>query len=309
MKAAGGSRTAVLVCQGRAVADGLTATGRFADPLAAQLLRGEERRTVEQVRAGRPPASLPDRIDYESVRACATIIVPRVIAIDDALRDHPSPQVVLLGAGLDDRAWRMPELAGSVVFEVDHPASQRDKRERLAGLGQPWVTGPGEITRPAGPAGPAEPVRFVPVDFARDRLGSALAAAGHRADAPTTWIWEGVVPYLTRAEVERTMAVVAGLSAPDSRLIINYQARQVRIAIGQWIARMMHTLARRRSMWVNEPWRSYWTAATMCELLGRHGFTVRRDEDLLAIAERLDTPTSRRNSLRSGRVVVADRPQ
>src|SRR6266576_3103389 len=102
------------------------------------------------------------------VRACAEIIVPRTIAIDDAVRKRHSPQLVILGAGLDGRAWRMTELAGADVFEVDHPASQQDKRERAGDL------------RPL-----ARSLRYVPVDFTRDRLDVALAAAGHQQSVPT----------------------------------------------------------------------------------------------------------------------------
>lgn len=267
MQAAEGSRTAVLVCQGRAAADGLIAPGRFSDPLAVSLLRDDERSTVEQVRAGAPPAGWADRVEYESVRACAAVLVPRTIMIDDAIRDRTCPQVVFLGAGLDDRAWRMPELAGCVLFEVDHPASQRDKRDRLAGL--PALAGAATAEE--------KPVRFVPVDFTSDRLDNALAAAGHQADTPTTWVWEGVVPYLTRAEVARTTAVVAALSAPASRLVVNYQTSRLSIQAGRLVARALHTLARRPSIWADEPWRSLWTSDTMRDLLSQNGFTVVAD--------------------------------
>src|SRR5262249_29257435 len=143
---------------------------------------------------------------YEMVKASAEVVVPRTVAIDDAVAEHAAPQVVILGAGLDGRAWRMEALAGAYVCEVDQPASQRDKRDRAAAL----------------PADRAP--RFAPVDFGRDRLADALAAAGHDAAVPTTWVWEGVVPYLTSAEVEATTAGIAALSAPGSRLIVNYQA-------------------------------------------------------------------------------------
>ena len=111
------------------------------------------------------------------------------------MRERVTPQVVILGAGLDGRAWRMGELSESDVFEVDHPASQQDKRARAEGM-----------------APVAQDLRYVPVDFGRDDLDRALASHGHRADVPTTWVWEGVVPYLSRAEVEATMRVVRELS-------------------------------------------------------------------------------------------------
>ena len=176
------------------------------------------------------PQDVAQRVDYETVRANAEVIVPRTVAIDDAVRAHPDPQLVILGAGLDGRAWRMPELAGAAVFEVDQPASQQDKRDRAAGL-------------------PGIPPAYVPVDFGRDRLGEALAAAGHRADRATTWIWEGVVPYLTRAEVAATVAAIAACSAPGSRLIVNFQMPGPLSKLGRLAARALAASAGRSSVW------------------------------------------------------------
>jgi methyltransferase (TIGR00027 family) len=282
------SRTAVLVCQGRAAADGLTAVGRFADPTAMPLLRPDERVAVQWVRDGAIPRQWQQRVDFETVRASAELIVPRTVAIDDAVRAHPSPQLVILGAGLDGRAWRMPELAGVRVFEVDQPASQQDKRDRAAGL--------------AG----APPV-FVPVDFGRDRLGEALAAAGHRADRATTWIWEGVVPYLTEAQVAATVTALADCSAPDSRLIVNFQESAPSATLGRLVARALMASTGRSSVWAKEPWRSTWTPAAMAGLLGRHGYSVTRDEDLRDAAVALELPIRRGRSLGHSRVMVADR--
>src|SRR2546430_1210716 len=244
------SRTAVLVCQGRAAAHGRIAEGRFADPMAMALLRDDERVAVEQVRAGVPPRGWGERVEFEMVRGIADVIVPRTVAIDDAVRARPAAQLVVMGAGLDDRAWRMPELAGVEVFEVDHPASQRDKRSRLGDL-QPL----------------AKSVRFVPVDFTRDRLDTALASAGHRSAEATTWIWEGVVPYLSRADVAATVQAVSGRSTAGSRLVVNYQSPVLSAAFGRLAARAMTALARRRSPWSDEPRRSSWTPTAMAELL------------------------------------------
>ncbi|MEU9828049.1 class I SAM-dependent methyltransferase [Micromonospora chersina] len=283
------SRTAVLVCQGRAAAHAVVAPGRFADPTALTLLRPDEREAVQWVREGVPPRTWRQRIDYETVRAAAELMAPRTIAIDDAIRAHPSPQLVILGAGLDGRAWRMPELGGVTVFEVDQPATQQDKRDRAAGLS-------------------GTPPRFVPVNFGRDRLAEALAAHGHRAGLATTWIWEGVVPYLTRAEVAATVAALAACSAPGSRLVVNYQVPAVAAELGRVLARLLTASTGRSSVWANEPWRSTWTSAAMAALLGRHGYRVTRDENLLDTARALALPLRRATSLRHGRVMIADRP-
>ncbi|MET8832564.1 class I SAM-dependent methyltransferase [Micromonospora sp. NPDC004540] len=283
------SRTAVLVCQGRAAADALIAPGRFADPTALPLLRPDEREAVQWVRDGAPPQKWQQRIDYETVRASAELMAPRTIAIDDAIRAHPCPQLVILGAGLDGRAWRMPDLAGVTVFEVDQPATQQDKRDRAAGL-------------------PGTPPRFVPVDFGRDRLAETLADHGHRADLATTWIWEGVVPYLTRAEVAATVAELAACSAPGSRLVVNFQSPATATRVGRVLARLLTASTGRSSVWTNEPWRSTWTPAAMTALLTRHGYTVTRDENLLDTARGLALPVRHTRSLRHSQVMVADRP-
>ena len=128
------SSTAVLVCQGRATADGRYAVGRFSDPVARELLDPADRVVVDRVRADRVPTEAADRMAYEMVRRTGLTMVPRTIAIDEAIRGHAAGQLVILGAGLDARAWRMPELARATVFEVDHPASQQDKLRRIGGL-------------------------------------------------------------------------------------------------------------------------------------------------------------------------------
>ncbi|MGW2608012.1 class I SAM-dependent methyltransferase [Streptomyces sp. S1A1-8] len=282
------SRTAVLVCQGRAAADGRLAAGRFADAVAVRLLRPPERAPVDEVRAGTPSTGWKARATYEGVRACAEVVVPRTVAIDDALRSHGTPQLVVLGAGLDSRAWRLPELADTDVWEVDHPASQQDKQERLAEAGTPPVV--------------ARSVRFAPVDFATDDLGSALEATGHDASVPTTWLWEGVVPYLTHDEVRATVRAVADRSALGSALVLNYQGPSVKASAGRLIARVLNS-----SVTASEPWRSLWKPQKMAALLAEYGLRVVSDEDLLAIANRLESSMRGRTSLRSGRVAVARR--
>jgi methyltransferase (TIGR00027 family) len=284
------SRTAVIVCQGRAAAHGTRAHERFSDPTAARFLSPAEMAPVDRFLDGSPPGEWRDRMVYESIRASAELMVPRTIAIDDAIREWSNPQLVVVGAGLDGRAWRMPELATVEVFEVDHPASQRDKVARVGG------------TRPM-----ARHVHFVPVDFKRDSLPAALEAAGHLDSLSTTWVWEGVVPYLSGAEVKATMRAIAKRSAPGSRLIVNYQAPSVSAVLGRRVARTMMLLSRRPDPWEHEPRRSSWRPARMQALLVECGFTMVSDDDLLTLAERLAVTVRGTRSHRSGRVAVADR--
>ncbi|MEU9152882.1 class I SAM-dependent methyltransferase [Streptomyces sp. NPDC048417] len=281
------SRTAVLVCQGRAAADGRIAAGRFADPVAVRLLGVAERVPVDEVRAGTVPEGWQARVAYESVRACAEVVAPRTVAIDEALGARPTGQLVILGAGLDTRAWRLPGLAQTDVWEVDHPASQQDKRARLA------------VTEELPAV--ARSVRFAPVDFAVDDLGAVLDAAGHDPSAPTTWLWEGVVPYLTRDQVRATVAALTARSAPDSALVVNYQAPSARASVGRLVARVLGS-----SVTSGEPWRSLWRPRRMAALLAEYGLRVVSDDDLLTLAHTLGSPAQRRSSLRSGRVAVAE---
>lgn len=103
------------------------------------------------------------------------------------------------------------------------------------------------------------------------------------------------------------MAAVAQRSAPGSCLIVNYQAPSAAAALGRVAARAMTAVARRRSVWSDEPRRSAWTSAAVRSLLSAAGFTVVADDDLLTVAIRLDMPVRQRVSLGNGRVATATR--
>ncbi|HSS67591.1 MAG TPA: class I SAM-dependent methyltransferase [Nocardioidaceae bacterium] len=293
------SRTAVLVCQGRAAANGRLAVGRFADETAMSLLQDGERLVVDGVRSGSPPSDWRERLDYELVQATAEGMAPRTVAIDDAIEEAieeaieaaSAAQVVVLGAGLDGRAWRMTSLAEVDVYEVDHPASQDAKRDRVAAAGLTLAS---------------KSVTYAPVDFSRDRLDDRLAAAGHQRGEPTIWVWEGVVPYLSGGEVAATVSALAGASAAGSRLIVQYQAPSLVASTGRLAIRGMNRLARREDMWTNEPSRSTWKPASIAGLLARNGYQVVRDDNLLTIADELGVTATHRRSLSAGRVLVSD---
>lgn len=265
---------------GRAAAHGATTVTRFSDPTAMALLPDEARARVERLRAGVAPKGLGEHVLRAYLEKQANVMVARTVAIDDAVREAASPELVILGAGLDGRAWRMPELRDVVVFEVDHPDSQRDKRARAGAL-----------------TPRARDIRFVPVDFARDALDDALAKAGHDPARPTTWIWEGVVMYLTPADVEATLAVIARRSAAGSRLVILYHSPAfMRCVVGLAVRRL------------GEPLRSSFTADAMRALLARHGFRVIADEALPRIGAALSEDVGRATArVKHLRIVTAER--
>ncbi len=125
--------------------------------------------------------------------------------LDRALRTGID-QLVILGAGLDARGWRVESLRKAVVFEVDHEATQRYKRRRIA-------------TRV-----PPTDIRYVRVDFEHEGFAERLRASGFRHDAPSAWIWEGVTMYLPVAAVRHTVEQITSLSTEGSFLALTYRA-------------------------------------------------------------------------------------
>jgi methyltransferase (TIGR00027 family) len=141
--------------------------------------------------------------------------VARTRLIDDLVVDAVAGgarQVLLLGAGYDSRAFRLPALARVPVFEADHPATQRVKQRLLRGA-----------VRPERRAH----VHFVPVDLLHDDLGAALRAAGFARLEPTVIVWEGVTNYLTAPAVDATLRLLADATATGSRLVLTYVDRRM----------------------------------------------------------------------------------
>jgi methyltransferase (TIGR00027 family) len=175
----------------------------------------------------------------------------RTRVIDDAVREAAAyaKQLVILGAGLDARAHRLAELAATTVYEVDQPSTQDYKRARAASL-----------------AVRAKAIRYVAVDFERDDLGERLATAGHDASAPTTWIWEGVTPYLTRDAVVATLTTVRARSAVGSRVVLTYVTPS---AVGD-LTKPLFRLIREPLRWLAPP-------EEMHALAREHGFEIERE--------------------------------
>ena len=191
----------------------------------------------------------------------------RTLAIDAVVEDavrRGASQLVVLGAGLCARAWRLAALRESIVYEIDHPATQAYKRRRLASL-----------------VPEARAVRFVPVDFERDDLRRALDDAGHDASAKTTWIWEGVTPYLTPDAIASTLAVVRARSAEGSTIALTYYPSS------EWRAHpMLHAVAL-GARFLGEPFRGLTEVEAMHALLARNGFAAKDDAAHSDLAKRM----------------------
>lgn len=197
------SRTSSLVTLLRALAHGgVTEVDGFADPTALRLLPPGWRALARVALAGNK------RLFLAVSQGQGDLVALRTRVLDEAWGEAHrlgARQLVLLGAGLDGRAYRLETLSDCAVFEVDHPGTQALKRARAEGL----------VER-------ARRHVFVPVDFEKDGLQDALGAAGFLASQRAFFIWEGVTPYLTEAAQQATLAAVAELSAPGSRLAMTY---------------------------------------------------------------------------------------
>ena len=215
----------------------------FTDPFAIPLL-GE----------GDPaPADLGSEDDY--TRRLRLFVAARSRFADDSLASAVAcgvRQAVVLGAGLDTLSLRNPHAArGLRVFEVDHPATQRWKRQKLAA---------------AGFAEPETAV-FVPVDFEHQCLGNELANAGYDAHAPAFFAWLGVVPYLTQKAIAATLAFIARI--PGSQVVFDYTEPLQR---RDETVRAKHQQQAARVASIGEPWISFFDPGELAEMLRGLGF-------------------------------------
>jgi methyltransferase (TIGR00027 family) len=141
---------------------------------------------------------------------------------------HGVRQYVVLGAGLDTFAYRNPH-SGLRVFEVDHPATQAWKRERLEAAG---IAIPTSLT-------------FAPIDFERRTLADGLGQSGFNGSAAAFFSWLGVTPYLTREACMVTLSFIAKMPAGSGVVfdfavdpaLLNAGQRQALEALSQRVAR------------------------------------------------------------------------
>jgi methyltransferase (TIGR00027 family) len=259
MQPARSSRTAETMALFRALETARPPSLRlFRDPFAAKFLTGALRLAACGAAV---PGLRPLLLRYLERRlpGARSSGIARTRLIDDWLGEHVNAgarQIVILGAGFDTRAWRLPDLAGLPVFEVDHPATGAEKRLRLtlAGLDPARVTA-------------------VALDFDREPLAAALARAGFDAAQRAAVVWEGVTNYLTADAVD---AVVewAGRLAAGSGFIFTYVDARVLSDPGGFIggARILAEVAA-----AGEPWTFGFVTAELPGYLRRFGLQLLAD--------------------------------
>lgn len=227
------------------------------DPFAMKILREDENNVLQFANA-HPLASIGRLFTAARSRIAEDALSE---AVEKGVR-----QIVILGAGLDTFALRNPHSARPTrIYEVDHPATQAWKRQRLAEAQiaiPPWLV-------------------FVPVDFEHDDLAERLAAAGFRQDSPAFFTWLGVVPYLTQDAIGRTLNTISSIQT--SEVVLDYmdspdafsdELKQLEKARAEQLKKMGE-----RSV-------SRFDPAGMAAILRAHGFSAIEDIDYQEIASR-----------------------
>src|SRR4051812_11072962 len=180
----------------------------FADEHAIRFLSARYRWLVLAARVPPLGQGIARLIDHRYPGGPRTSAVARTRLIDDLLAEAEPEQVLLLGAGYDSRAHRIPGMPPT--YEVDHPATQRAKRQHI----------------------PHRPhVHYVPVDLNSESLAVALDGFPARR---TVVIWEGVTNYLTEQAVDATFRDLTTIVAQGSRIIFTYVDRAALSADTAW---------------------------------------------------------------------------
>ncbi len=257
MKPDEASRTALMVARQRAAHQLLDHGAILDDPFALKILL-EDDKDILQFANQHPLASLGRLTNAARSRIAEDALSKAV--------DRGARQIVILGAGLDTFALRNPHSAQEIrVYEVDHPATQAWKRERLAEAKiatPPWLT-------------------FVPVDFECDNLANKLAAAGFRRNAPAFFTWLGVVHYLTQDAVDSTLDYIA--SIPSSEVVFDYMEPPE--AFSEELRRVEKERVEQLKK-MNEHLIGRFIPSEIAEILRAHGFSEIEDIDFEEIRSR-----------------------
>lgn len=180
--------------------------------------------------------------------------------------------VVILGAGMDTRAYQLARRTGIPVFEVDLPSNITRKAAT--------------VRRVLGTLPPQ--VRLVAVDFERDDLLTALAEHDYRTEWRVLIICEGVTQYLTEQAVR---TVLAGLRAcaRGSRLVFTYVRRDFIDGDSMYGSpTLYHTVRRRRPLW-----KFGLQPAQVREFLAPYGWSLQEQIGAEQIRQRYIAPTGR----------------
>jgi methyltransferase (TIGR00027 family) len=166
-------------------------------------------------------------------------------------------QIVIVGAGYDDRALRFRS-PGVRFIEVDHPATQTDKIARIRALDLE-----------------AEAITFGAADFADHEIDDALARCRHDASRPSLFICEGLLVYLDEPTIVRLLAGLRARATTTSTLAASLAVHGAGIDSRELLA----TANANRRAGATEPWRTILPAAEHLALVTGAGWSVDRTTD------------------------------
>ena len=230
----------------------------FSDPLALAILGqdADEAIALAKERPERRPlrlfVAMRSRFAEDSARR----------AIDAGVR-----QILVLGAGLDTFAYRLQPAADLRVFELDHPATQSDKRRRLAEA---------QIAEP-------QHVAYIAHDFEHGSMTAALEAGGFSPTKRTFVMWLGVTPYLTEDAV---LATLGELTRWPGGVEIAFDYANPPHAIEEAATRNFHREMAEHVAASGEPFRCYLDSETLRTRALSLGFAEIEDLDRAALIKR-----------------------
>jgi methyltransferase (TIGR00027 family) len=233
------------------------------DPLALTILSAETRALLVDDPHAFDPSPLSPLL--------RAFFVVRSRVAEDALAEaivEGVTQYVVLGAGFDTSAYRPPSATNPAlrVYEIDHPATQEVKRERLIA---------GGIEIPAN-------VTFIATDLSQIALRDALHDARFDFDQPAFISWLGVVPYLTLDAITATLATLGSLPR-GSGIVFDYGIPPSSLS---GLARVVFDRMAKRVAAAGEPWITFFEPDELRHLLERCGFARVDDFDSTALSTR-----------------------
>jgi methyltransferase (TIGR00027 family) len=252
------SRTAIGAAGHRAAHQVLERGIVFADPLALAILGQDADEAIAL--AKEKPERRPLRFFIAMRSRFAEDMASRAMA--KGVR-----QILVLGAGLDTFAYRVQGAEDLKVFELDHPATQRDKRRRLADAG---IAEPGHVA-------------YVAHDFERGGMTEALKAAGLKPSQRTFVLWLGVTPYLTEDSVFATLGELAELPG-GAEVVFDYANPPH--TIEHTTTQAFHRAMAESVAASGEPFRCYFETADLHARACKLGFSEIEDLDRAALASR-----------------------
>jgi methyltransferase (TIGR00027 family) len=200
-----------------------------------------------------------------------TNVITRTRYAEDALKvavEKGVTQYVLIGAGFDSFALRRPPFAAALqIFEIDFPATQTLKVERIGECG---------VSLP-------DSVHFIAADLSQESLAAALARSSFKPHQPTFFSWLGVTMYLTREANLATLKSISSCALAGSEVVFTYFDERLFRAQSESLREL-----ERRVASIGEPFRSGFNPTSLAANLAQCGLELIEDLNGSEVARKYD---------------------